>query len=99
FLSGKAVPEKFGDMLEIMSDVLLDAQLSNRERFRQMALEEKAGFEARLVPRGNFFVDTRIKAGLTEAGWIAEQMSGVSYGLFLKELVQRIDSDWAGVEA
>ncbi|WIY52346.1 insulinase family protein [Devosia sp. YIM 151766] len=99
FLSGKAVPEKFGDMLEIISDVLLDAQLSNRERFRQMALEEKAGFEARLVPRGNFFVDTRIKAGLTEAGWIAEQMSGVSYGLFLKELVQRIDSDWAGVEA
>ena len=99
FLSGKAVPDKFGDMLSIMGDVLLDAQLGNRERFRQMALEEKAGFEARLVPSGNVFADTRIKAGLTEAGWIAEQMSGVSYGQFLKELVKRIDSDWDGVEA
>jgi Zn-dependent M16 (insulinase) family peptidase len=99
FLSGKAVPDKFGDMLGIMGEVLLDAQLSNRERFRQMALEEKAGFEARLVPAGNAFADTRIKAGLTEAGWIAEQMGGVSYLDFLKGLVKRIDSDWPSVEA
>ncbi len=99
FLSGKAVPDKFGDMLGIFSDVLLDAQLGNRERFKQMALEEKAGFEARLVPGGNGIVDTRIKAGLTEAGWIAEQMSGVSYGQFLKELVKRVDSDWDSVQA
>lgn len=99
FLSGKAVADKFGPMLEIFSDVLLDAQLGNRERFRQMALEEKAGFEARLVPGGNGFVDTRLKAGLTEAGWMAEQMSGISYGHFLKELVKRIDADWPGVEA
>src|SRR5690606_18525515 len=67
FLSGKAVPDKFSGMLDIFHDVLLDAQLSNRERFRQMALEEKAGFEARLVPSGNAIADTRIKAGLTEA--------------------------------
>ena len=99
FLSGKSVPDKFGDMLGILNDVLLDAQLSNRERFRQMALEEKAGFEARLVPAGNAMADTRIKAGLTEAGWIAEQISGVSYLDFLKGLVKRVDSDWPSVEA
>ncbi|ODT78177.1 MAG: peptidase M16 [Pelagibacterium sp. SCN 64-44] len=99
FLSGKAVPDKFADMLEIFSDVLLDAQLGNRARFRQMALEEKAGFEARLVPGGNGIVDTRLKAGLTEAGWISEQMSGVSYLDFLRTLVKRIDSDWDSVEA
>ncbi|WP_169195287.1 insulinase family protein [Devosia sp. MC1541] len=99
FLSGKAVADKFGDMLDIMSDVLLDARLSNKERFRQMALEEKAGFEARLVPGGNGIVDTRIKAALTEASWVAEQMSGVSYHEFLKGLIERIDSDWASVEA
>ena len=36
----------------VQGDVLLDARLDNRERFKQMALEEKAGFEARLVPSG-----------------------------------------------
>lgn len=99
FLSGKAVPDRFGGMLDILHDVLLDARLSNRERFRQMALEEKAGFEARLVPGGNGIVDTRLKSGLTEAGWIAEQMGGVSYLEFLRGLIARIETDWAGVEA
>jgi hypothetical protein len=99
FLSGKAVPEKFGELLAIMGDVLLDARLDNRERFKQMALEEKAGFEARLVPSGNAIVDTRLKSGLTEASWIAEQLGGVSYLGFLRELVKRIDSDWESVEA
>jgi Zn-dependent M16 (insulinase) family peptidase len=98
FLSGKAVPDKLEEMLAIMGDVLLDARLDNRERFKQMALEEKAGFEARLVPAGNSIVDTRLKSGLTEASWIAEQMGGVSYLQFLRELVQRIDSDWNSVQ-
>ena len=99
FLSGKAVPDKLEEMLAIMGDVLLDARLDNRERFKQMALEEKAGFEARLVPSGNAIVDTRLKSGLTEASWIAEQLGGVSYLSFLRELVKRIDSDWSSVEA
>lgn len=99
FLSGKSVADKFADMLGIMSDVLLDANFSDKARFRQMALEEKAGFEARLVPSGNGIVDTRIKAGLTEAGWIAEQMSGVSYLDFLKGLIKQVENDWESVEA
>jgi Zn-dependent M16 (insulinase) family peptidase len=99
FLSGKAVPDKVGELLDIMGDVLLDARLDNRERFKQMALEEKAGFEARLVPSGNAIVDSRLKSGLTEASWIAEQIGGVSYLQFLRGLVERIESDWASVEA
>jgi Zn-dependent M16 (insulinase) family peptidase len=99
FLSGKAVPDKVEEMLAIMGDVLLDARLDNRERFKQMALEEKAGFEARLVPAGNSIVDTRLKSGLTEASWIAEQMGGVSYLNFVRDLVKRIDSDWPSVQA
>ncbi|WIJ25987.1 insulinase family protein [Devosia sp. RR2S18] len=99
FLSGKAVPDKLGEMLAIMGDVLLDARLDNRERFRQLALEEKAGFEARLVPSGNAIADTRLKSGFTEASWVAEQMGGVSYLQFLRALVKRIDSDWPSVEA
>ena len=99
FLSGKAVPDRVGDMLDIMGDVLLDARLDNRARFKQMALEEKAGFEARLVPSGNAIVNTRLNAGLTEASWIAEQLGGVSYLNFLRELVRRVENDWDSVEA
>jgi len=99
FLSGKAVPDKIAEMLAIMGDLLGDARLDNRARFKQLALEEKAGFEARMIPSGNAMVDTRLKSSLTEASWIGEQMGGVSYLQFLRELVARIDSDWDSVEA
>ncbi|MCS6759290.1 MAG: peptidase M16, partial [Candidatus Devosia euplotis] len=50
------------------------------------------------IPAGNSIVDTRLKSRLTEASWISEQMGGVSYLVFLRELVKRIDSDWDSVE-
>jgi len=99
FLSGKAVPDKVEEMLAIMGDVLLEARLDNRERFKQMALEEKAGFEARLVPAGNAIVATRLQSSMTEAGWLSEQLGGVSYLQFLRGLIERIDSDWPSVQA
>src|SRR5690606_2119824 len=53
FVRGKAVPDKAGELLANIGDVLTDARLENRERSRQMVLEERAGFESRLAGRGN----------------------------------------------
>ena len=57
FVRGKAMPEKAGELLAIMTDVLTDARLDNRERIRQMALEGKAGFESSLAGMGNGIAD------------------------------------------
>ena len=64
FVRGKAVPDKAGELLAIISDVLTSAQLGNRERIKQMLLEEKAGFESSLSGRGNGLVASRLAAAL-----------------------------------
>jgi Zn-dependent M16 (insulinase) family peptidase len=97
FLRGKATPAHGQDLLGILRDVLLTVMLDNRERFRQMVLEEKAMVEARLVPAGHQVVNTRLKAKFNEAGWVAEQMGGVSYLFFLRKLADAVDQDWPGV--
>jgi len=99
FVRGKAVPEKTSELLAIITDVLLGARLDNKERVRQMVLEEKAGFESRLSGMGNSLVSMRIKANLHEADWVSEQLGGISYLFFLRELAAEIDRDWAGVAA
>ncbi len=99
FLRGKATPAQVDDLLAIMSDVLLGARLDNRERFKQIVLEEKAGLEARVAPSGHGMANMRLRASFTSSDWAIEQMGGVSYLFFLRELVQRIESDWAGVAA
>ncbi len=99
FMRGKAVPDKVGELLAIMHDVLTSARLDNRERIRQMVLEEKAGFESRLAGMGNGIVAMRLRAQLNESDWAGEQMSGVSHYFYIKELAARIDTDWPSVQA
>jgi hypothetical protein len=97
FLRGKSTPAQADELLAILRDVLLTVKLDNRERFRQIALEEKAGLEARLVPAGHVMANTRLKSAFNEADWATEKMEGISYLLFLRGLLDTIDSDWPSV--
>jgi len=97
FLRGKAMVPRAGELLHILRDVLLTVRLDNQERFRQMALEEKAGMEHALIPRGHQVVNLRLRSHYNEAHWAAEQMGGISYLFFLRDLVRRVDEDWPGI--
>lgn len=97
FLRGKAVAPTSAALLEILKDILLTARLDNRERFKQIVLEEKSGLEAGLVPGGHGVVNRRLRARFNEADWISEQMGGISQLFFLRELAETLENDWAAV--
>ena len=99
FLRSKATMAQVDDLLAILNDVLLTVKLDNQERFKQMVLEAKARNEAGLVPGGHSVVDTRLRANFNEADWAAEQMGGVSYLFFLRQLAKDVDQDWPAVLA
>jgi len=98
-LRGKSTPEQAPEMLDILRDVLLTVRLDNRERFRQIVLEAKAGAESGLAPGGHIVTNTRLRAHLHPAYRIEEAVNGVENLLFLRRLAERIDSDWPGVLA
>jgi Zn-dependent M16 (insulinase) family peptidase len=98
-LRGKAVPEKFEELLAILSDVLLTARLDNKERIGQMVLEAKAGFESRLSGMGNGLMVSRLNGSWRESDWLSEQLGGVSYLFFLRKLVKEVADDFDGVAA
>lgn len=99
FLRGKAMVAQTGDLLTILRDVLTSANFQDRERFKQMALEEKARLESRLVGAGHALINSRLAAHFSEAGWVNETMGGISYLFFLRELTRQIDSNWDSVAA
>ncbi len=99
FLRGKATTAQAQDMLDILRDVLLTARLDNRERFRQIVLEDKASRESGLTPAGHIMVNRRLRARFARADWVAEQMSGVDALFFVRRLAERIDQDWPSVQA
>jgi Zn-dependent M16 (insulinase) family peptidase len=99
FLRSKVMQEQSQELTDILREVLLMARLDNRDRFRQMVMEEKARLEQRLVPDGHQVVNLRLRAHFNEADWAAEQMKGVSYLYFLRELAQKVDEDWPSVHS
>ena len=99
FLRGKGTLAQSRDLLNILRDVLLITKLDNRDRFRQMVLEEKAGQETGLVPAGHRVVNMRLRAQYTQADWAGEQIAGLSYLFFLRQLAEQVDKDWPAVLA
>ncbi len=99
FLRGKSTLDRMDDLLDIMREILLTVKLDNPERFMQMLLEEKAAEESGLVPSGHTVTAARLYAKFNEASWVSEQMGGVNYLFFLRDLVEQVKQDWPSVLA
>lgn len=98
-LRGKATAAKSGDLLDLMRDVLLTARLDDQPRFKQMVLETKSALEAGVVGSGHSFAAGRLAAQRSVAGWVDEQMGGLEYLFYVRELARRVDADWDGIKA
>ncbi|TVM16285.1 peptidase M16 [Oceanidesulfovibrio indonesiensis] len=98
-LRGKATEDKAGDLADILREVLTEPNFSDRKRFKQIVLEEKARLEHRLVPAGHMVVANRLMARFSPAGLMDERMSGVSQLFFLRELSKKVDTNWDEVHA
>ncbi len=99
FLRGKSTREQVSELADILTEVTAAMKLNDRERFRQIVLAEKARQERRLVPSGHQVINQRIRAHFNQADWVREQTDGISYFLFLGQLVRKIDEDWDTVLA
>ena len=96
-LRGKSTFSQSAELLSILKDVLLSVNFDNRERLKQIVLEEKSGLESALVPNGHAFVNQRLRAQFSESGWAQDQMSGIGYLFALRELATDIDKRWKSV--
>ncbi|MDD3981850.1 MAG: hypothetical protein PHT55_06585, partial [Spirochaetales bacterium] len=96
-IRAKAMAEKTPKLLELLSSVLLDARLDNRERFRQIVLEEKAQSEASFIPAGHAMIGQRLLSRISESERKSELINGLEQLYFLRELALRIETDWTAV--
>ena len=96
-IRGKSTVEKSTEMFNILRDVLLTTKFDNKERLKQMVLEEKAGMESGLAPGGHRFANTRLRAQFGGTGWVNDQTKGIGYLFALRELANDIDKKWPKV--
>ncbi len=93
-VSGKCTADKVERMAALMREILEEPDFDNRERFTQMALEEKARMEQAAVPSGHTLVNTRLNGRLSTVGRMAEEMNGVNALFYVRELIRRLETEW-----
>ncbi|KAH9656122.1 presequence protease 2 [Citrus sinensis] len=96
---GKAMAGQAEDLFNLFNCVLQEVQLTDQQRFKQFVSQSKARMENRLRGSGHGIAAARMDAKLNTAGWISEQMGGVSYLEFLQALEEKVDQDWAGISS
>jgi hypothetical protein len=96
-MSGKATIEQSTELLNILKDILLNTNFDNRERLKQIVLEEKSGLESSLASSGHAYANRRVRAQFGGAGWVSDQIGGIGYLFALRELASDIDKKWDSV--
>ncbi|XVE93344.1 hypothetical protein REPUB_Repub01dG0183700 [Reevesia pubescens] len=96
---GKSMAGRADDLFNLINCVLQEVQFTDQQRFKQFVSQSKARMENRLRGSGHGIAAARMNAKLNVAGWISEQMGGVSYLEFLQALEEKVDNDWAGISS
>jgi presequence protease len=73
------------------------ARIDDRERFARWHWKNVQDWKDACRILVIVIVNQRLRAKYSEAGWAAEQMGGVSYLFFLRDLIEQIDQDWDNV--
>ncbi|KAL4588740.1 hypothetical protein LXL04_001635 [Taraxacum kok-saghyz] len=94
---GKAMSARTEDLFNLVNCILQDVQFADQKRFKQFVSQSKARMENRLRGSGHGIAAARMDAKLNSAGWISEQMGGVSYLEYLKDLEVKVEQDWNGI--
>lgn len=96
---GKAMAGRTEDLFNLVNCILQDVQFTDQQRFKQFVSQSKARMENRLRGSGHGIAAARMDAKLNVAGWVSEQMGGLSYLEFLESLEERVDEDWASISS
>lgn len=94
FIRSKVMNNQSDSLFAILRDIIFKPKFDDKERFKQILLEEKSGMEAGLIPSGHRVINNRLKSHFSESAWATEKFSGLDYLFFIRDLVNNLDQEW-----
>lgn len=90
-ISGKALSAKCDDLVRLVSELLLESKIEDPSEMGNIISQAKSHLEDLLYSSGETVALSRLEAGRSEAGAIAEYLSGYEAYLRLSELCKNSD--------
>lgn len=97
FLRGKALTDQATDLFDILSEIINNVDLDQKDRLKQIITERRSGLEAGLIPGGSSVIHQRLKAHFSTPDRILDEINGINQIFFLRQLIEQIEQDWPSV--
>ena len=98
-MRGKATSEKVPVMLDLMTDILMNANLNNKKRAVEMLKESKIRKEQSVITSGHTYAASRLAARYSFLGYLGEVTGGITSVRAAGELLSQAENDWDTLHA
>lgn len=85
-VSAKALTAKTEKMAELVEEVILRSDFSDTKRLQEIIRETRSHLEMQIMQSGHVYARRRIASYLSERGAFQEQVHGISFYQFIKDL-------------
>ena len=96
---GKGMVSQVPALFDLIGEILMDVDINNKERVRQLLIEERAGIESGIAGSGHSVAGGRLGAMFRTTMWADEQMGGVDFLKAVRKLIDRVENNWDSVVA
>ena len=98
-IRGKATTNKVPVMLELMNDILMNANLDNKKRAVEMLKESKIRKEQSVITSGHTYAASRLAARYSFLGYLGEVTGGITSVRAAGDLLNLAENDWETLNA
>ncbi|KAK1442893.1 presequence protease [Babesia gibsoni] len=100
YIRAKALDGKKNEMLDIVLDVLKNANFSNKEKGMEIIKRSINQMESDMISKGHIFAGRRLMSSLSVADYATEVSSGYEYLHALKgEIKSRAEEHWSNISS
>lgn len=93
-VSFKTVGEKLEKSLKIIKEIMDESLFTDKKRLKDLIKQIKAGFEMSMYDSGHMLALNRNFSHFDKLSFIKENLSGFSYYEFIKDMEEKLDSDF-----
>eukprot|EP00177_Eucheuma_denticulatum_P006126 GFKZ01011175.1.p1 GENE.GFKZ01011175.1~~GFKZ01011175.1.p1 ORF type:complete len:1114 (+),score=171.48 GFKZ01011175.1:353-3343(+) len=96
---GKCMLSQVDSLFDLVGEILTEVDINNKDRVRQLLIEERAGIESGIAGSGHTVAGGRLFGMFRRTGWADEQMGGVDFLKSVRNLIERVENNWDSVAA
>lgn len=90
----KTTKDKYKKALDILKEIMTESIFSDKDRVLEILRQRKSVFEMSMYDSGHVLAINRNLSHYDKVSYIKEEINGISYYFFIKNLIKQIENDF-----